>query len=262
MLKCLCFVSLIFTINTAIAQSEKIQTDRLGETRTADIVPKKWLQFENGFLYQRDKFDGDLIDKYFQLPSLFLRYGLANRFELRFATGLATVKDYAVNGNAINTGLISTQFGGKLNILEEKKIRPKISLIAQYEYRRIKNLYLRPDTVDGANFRFAMRNTISEKFSINYNVGMQWRRFGSNPAFIYTFAPHFYINEKWFAFAEAYGYIWNDRSPENSIDAGVNFKINNNFTVDASAGFGISKQAPTNFFSIGTCFRFKTSNKE
>ena len=88
---------------------------------------------------------------------------------------------------------------------------------------------------------------------------MRWDYFGYPPAYVYTFAPGFNISEKWYAYIEIFGSIWKNEKPENSIDAGIAYYINNDLKVDASAGFGISKEAPDNYFSVGASFRFKTT---
>ncbi|MEO6541590.1 MAG: transporter, partial [Ferruginibacter sp.] len=132
---------------------------------------------------------------------------------------------------------------------------PKTSFIAHYDFARIRSLD--KDTVDGANFRFTMQHTITKIISLGYNIGMEWSRFGTQPAYIYTFAPGFNISEKWYAYIEAFGFIRKDDAPENSIDGGLAYYINDNFKVDVSAGFGISKNAPDHYMAIGASFRFK-----
>ena len=242
---------------TATAQIEKMDTDRPGQTNSPSTVPKKWIQSEIGFLKQTEKQDAVV---FYQHPLLLTKYGLSKCFELRLITEVETIKEKNFNGYTVFTGLTSVQLGGKFNFLKEKGLRPKTSLIAHYDFARLrKPLYY--DTIDGANFRFAIQHTISEKISLGYNIGMAWRSFRNSANFIYTLSPAFNINERWKAFIEVFGFIWNDRPPQNSVDAGTSFYVNDNFKLDASAGFGLNNQAPDNSFSIGASFRFKTTNK-
>jgi len=171
-------------------------------------------------------------------------------------TELASIKEEAVNGNYRNSGLHSVQLGGKVNFFGEKGLRPKISLIAHYDLARLRKWYR--DTVDGFNFRFTMQNSISKLVALGYNIGMEWDRFGSPPAFIYTFAPGFNISEKWYAYIEAFGSVWKGEAPESSIDGGIAWYITGNFKIDISGGLGINEKAPDNYFAIGASFRFKT----
>lgn len=258
MRKIICTLSfLLFLISTS-AQVEKIETDRPGETNTPTTVPRKWVQLETGFLMQIEKHYPKLKDHFIQHPSVLSKYGIGNRIELRLITELGTLKEENVNGTTLLTGITNVQLGGKVNFLKEKGIRPKTSLIAHYNFRRLRTLY--KDSIDGANFRFAMLHTLSKTISVGYNIGMNWNRFGSPPSYIYTFSPRFNISEKWFAYIEVFGSFRSPKkyNPENNIGAGFAYYVNDNFKIDASAGFGLSKEAPDKFYSIGASFKFKT----
>ncbi|HMU10237.1 MAG TPA: transporter [Ferruginibacter sp.] len=259
MTKIICSILItLFSLNVC-AQFEKIETDRPGETNIPGTVLKKWLQLETGFLRQTEKINPEK-DYYFQHPSLLTKYGVTKRVELRLITNLATIKQGSINGYSTITGIDNVQLGGKINFLQEKGLRPKTSLIGHYSFRRFRTLY--KDSIDGANFRFAMLHTLSKTISIGYNIGMNWNRFGSPPAYVYTFSPRFNISEKWFAYIEVFGSFRRPKKydPENNIGAGFAYYVNDNFKIDASAGFGLSKEAPDKFYSIGASFRFKTGN--
>ncbi len=257
MKKILYTIYLIFFSLVASAQVDKIETDRPGETNTPTPAARKWINIETGLIRQTQTI-GPEKDFYFQHPSLLIKYGIVNRFELRLITELTSIKQGSINGYSTITGIYNVQLGGKFNFLKEKGLRPKTSLIAHYNFRRLRTLY--KDSIDGANFRFAMLHTLSKTISVGYNIGMNWNRFGSSPAYIYTFSPRFNISEKWFAYIEVFGCFKRPRkyNPENNIGAGFAYYINDNFKIDASAGFGLNKNAPDNFYSIGTSFRFKT----
>lgn len=257
MRKIICITCLIFISLFVFSQSEKIETDRPGYTNTSNTTPAKWIQFETGFLRQSDKFNPPYKDLLFQHPSIVTKYGIGKRLELRLITDISTIIDEAINLTDTRTGLTNLQIGAKWNFLKEKKIRPNIAIIAHYNFLRFKIITNRYDSVDGANFRFAMEHTLSRSFSLGYNVGMEWRSFPSKPAYTYSVAPKLKIDEKWLIFVEVFGFAWKKRTPENSIDFGVAYYISNNFKIDASAGFGLNKKAPDNFYSIGTSFRFK-----
>ena len=106
-----------------------------------------------------------------------------------------------------------------------------------------------------------MQHSITKKLSLGYNIGMSWERFGAAPAYIYTFAPGFSIDDNWYAYIELFGFTRKNEKPGSSIDGGIAYYINNNFKVDASAGFGLNKKAPDSYFAIGASVRFKTTNR-
>ena len=258
MIKIIYTICFIFSTFITFAQDEKLSADRPGKTNNPGTVIKNWIQVETGFSLQTEKNNYPRKDLYFQHPYLLTKYGLGQRIEIRLITELVTIKEINVNGNNIRTGFNSVQLGGKFNFLKGKGLKPKISLIAHYDFRRFRTLYKGRDTIDGGNFRLAFEHNFSKNIFLSYNIGMEWKRFGSPPAYIYTFSPRFDITEKWAAFIEVFGYVYKSYAPENSIDFGVAYFINNNFKIDASAGFGLNKNAPDKFYAIGASFRFKT----
>lgn len=256
MYKLFLFVCFCFTVLPVLAQKDIIETDRPDQTESPSIVPKNWVQLEMGFLQQTEKYSKTYKDRFFQHPTLLSKYGLSKCFEFRLITEFTTEKTESSNFTDVTSGINNIQFGGKVNFFDEKKLRPKTSLIAHYNFGFTRKYGI--DTADGFNFRFTMQNTISPVVSLGYNIGMQWEKFYSAPAYIYTFAPGFNISEKWYAYIEAFGFIRKNRPPENSVDAGIAYNVNNNFKLDISAGLGLSEDAPDRYFAIGASYRFKT----
>ncbi len=254
-LKLFIIATILLLGKNSFGQSADIDADRPGQTIGPYAVPVKSFQTEIGLLRQTDKGFPPFIDRYFQHPSLLAKYGLVKFVELRVITEYATISEEQGNIKNSKSGINNLQVGGKFNFVKDKGLRPAIALIAHYNFRGRRSLY--KDSVDGANFRFAFRHNFSQSFSLGYNLGMAWERFGSSPAFIYTLSPKFTFAEKWQAFAEIFGYIWNDRPPNHSADGGISYFLNDQLKIDASAGFGISKlNAPDRFYAIGASFRF------
>lgn len=250
------FPAVLTVLGTAVfAQSEKIETDRPDQTECPYIVPKKWIQLEAGFLKMTEKeIPGN--NYHFHHPALLSKYGISKRLELRIITELATSKEKTQPGKYISkTGFSSLQLGGKLSLWEEKGLLPKTSLIAHYDACRLRSL--EKENMNGANFRFTLQNSISNNISLGYNLGMRWNRFDEAPAYVYTFAPGFNLNEKCYAYIELFGFAWKNDSPENSIDGGFAYNVTNNFKLDISAGFGLTEKASGNYIAIGASVRFK-----
>ena len=253
---------LLFIAFKAAAQNEVIQTDRFGKTYTPFSVPKKWFQSEIGFLKQTDKVpEFSITDKYFQHPLLFARYGLSNRIEARLISAWATEKAIGTNITDAFTGIHTFQLGLKANFIKEKGIRPEVALIGHYVFNRLRTLPGKMDTINGANFRFAFQNTLSENIWLNYNAGMQWDYFGEAPAYLYTLSPRFKLEDKWQAFVEVFGFIWKDEPPHHSISAGLGYNVNDNFKIDAAGGIKLNKHTPDNFYTIGCSYRFRTKKE-
>ena len=245
-----------------MAQNEKMETDRPGKTITASITPHKWIQTEMGFQKQTEKYKPFTYkDTYFQIPSLLLKYGLNEKIEIRLISEFVYQNLGAVNFSAIDRGLSNTQIGGKINVLKEKGFVPKTSIIAHYRLNTVNTNVIGHDSINGGNISLAMLNTVSEKFLIGYNLGVEKFTWRYEPMYFYSLSPKFNFAEKWQAFLEIFGNLWKGRNPQTSIDGGISYYINDHFKVDASAGTRINKNTNLKFYSVGGSFRFKTSNK-
>jgi Putative MetA-pathway of phenol degradation len=256
MMKFVLTISLFVIAVAANAQDEKMLTDRPGFTIDPGTVLKKWVQAETGFSRQTEKKSMGLKDHFMQNPVLAIKYGIVKRVELRLITELATQRDEAINGTDIYNGINRVELGAKFNFLQEKGIRPKTSFIAHYYFNHLRTIF--HDTLDGGDFRFAMLHTFSRTIMLRYNIGMEWKHFKYHPYYVYSFSPGFNIGERWFAYIEAFGYLWKGYPPINSLDAGLAFYINDNLKIDASAGLGLSKRAYDHFYAVGVSFRFRT----
>jgi hypothetical protein len=257
MIKNILLPVLLLIAVTATAQIEKIDTDRPDQTESPFTVPKNWMQFEMGFSKGADKYQGRFKDIYFEHPTLLSKYGVSKCAELRLITTYATSRGKE-NNTIIDRehGLAAVELGGKVNLVKEKGLCPRISLLGHYDFARLRTLFR--DTIDGANFRFTLQHTLSQKVAIGYNLGMEWDRFDKDPAYVYTLTTGFNLGEKWYAYIEAFGSLWKNESPEHSVDSGVAYYISDDLKLDISSGFGINKKAQDNYVAIGASFRFKT----
>jgi hypothetical protein len=252
------FILIFFIINNSFGQHSNIITDRPGETISAITVVKRDVQAEAGYLRQYEKITSSSKEYFYKHPLLTIKFGLSKRIELRFISEYATKKEDITTQVIYRTGITNVELGAKVNFLKGASVKPAISLIAHYSFHRLRTFYKGKDSIDGANIRLAFLHNFTENFSLGYNAGIQWNWFDVPHLYTYTISPKFSFAERWGAFIELYGFVWTDRTPENSIDGGLSFLINDNFKVDALLGFGLTKPAPDKFFSIGASYRFNT----
>jgi len=242
-------------ISLKLFAQEKIDTDRPDQTESAYTVPKGFFQGELGFVKEKLPFGND-----WTLPTLLAKYGVSDKFELRL------IVEYVRQGNGQKLkkdtfGLLPVQFGMKVNLLEEKGLRPRISLISHLSFNKFASRMARNGTFLSANFRFTFQNSISDNVAIGYNLGMEWEDFKESPIYAYTFAPGFNLGERWYAYVEAFGFISKDFPDQHSVDAGIAYYVNDNLKIDASAGVGLSTYAPDHYYGIGVSWRFKASKR-
>jgi len=225
---------------------EPIQADRPDQTETPAIVPKGMFQAEVGFTFQKNDTDSNSNS----LPSVLWKYGVNENFELRLITEFVSEKDYDVKNNGFTPILI----GLKVNICEEKGFIPKTSLIGHIGLPNAassgyKARYVAPE------FRFTMQHTLSDRFSLGYNLGCEWDGISPETTFIYTLTTGYAINEKLGCYAEAFGFAPEKDVSNHSIDGGFTYLINDNFMIDLSSGFGITDNAPDYYTALGFSFR-------
>ena len=238
---------MMFVAQTFVAQiNEPIQADRPDQTETPAIVPKGMFQVETGFTFQKN----DEISKTNTLPPALWKYGVNENFELRLITEFISEK---IDENT-QEGLAPIFIGFKVKLAEEKGIVPKTSFIAHIGIpnaasEKYKTEFYAPE------FRFVMQHTLSNKFSLSYNLGAEWDGFSAEPTFIYTLTSGYSITKKLGSYIELFGFSPQNQKTNHNFDGGITYLINDNFMLDLSSGFGITKNAPKNYFALGFSFR-------
>lgn len=227
------------------AQEEStIQMDRPDQTETPYTVPLHYLQFESGFTYE--KVNSNAIS--FQLPTLLTKYGISKHTELRLITEL----NYNKSSVEKKIRFQPITIGFKTALIEEKGIIPKISFIGHLGlFSRNENLQKRVIP----SFKFELENTLSENFTLGYNLGMEWDN-NLKENYVYTFTVARSITSKIDAYLEVYGTISPMFTADNRIDGGIAYLITNDSAVDISAGKGLSKLSTDWYVSLGYSIRF------
>ena len=253
------FLTFLFTCFITLAQIEKIDTDRPDQTESTFTVPKKWFQVETGFV--REKISD--LGAIWSLPTILSKYGLSEKWELRLLTEYFSYASSYSRRLTDTAGFLPLTIGFKVNLLEEKGIRPRISLIGHAGFNRLSSRmtashygsFFAPSLV------FTFQNSTSENAAIGYNLGVEWEDTKEPPAWIYTLAYGSNIGERWYAYIEVFGAAIKHEPPQHTIDAGIAYWINNNMKVDLSGGFGLNSFTPRNYIAVGFSFRIKTGKK-
>lgn len=232
-------------------EMERMETDRPDQTECPFIVPVKWVQLEMGFNFEKNGPGSHT----FVYPTLLSKYGISRRLEFRMITSLLSNREYTVTHYEAITGIEPVQLGFKVALMEEKGLLPKTSLIAHIALPQIASTQLHAEKA-APNFVFTMQHTINKWSAIGYNLGAEWDGFSNTPAWIYRVSPGFNIGEKWYAYAEAYGFIQKNETANHNIDGGLAYYFNNNIKLDISAGKGLSSASVDYYIALGASFRF------
>ena len=228
------------------SQNEPIEADRPDQTDTPAIVPKGMFQVESGFSFQKNNSESNT----FSLPSTLWKYGVSKKLELRLITEFIS----EINDDEKDNGFLPLAVGFKINLFEENGWLPKISLISHVSLKncassKFKYDYYVPD------FRFTMQHTLSKKYSLGYNFGVEWDGFTKQKTLIYTLTSGYSITDNLGCYIELFGFTTQNEIAIHNLDGGFTYLINNNFMIDFSSGFGITDNAPKHYSAFGFSFR-------
>src|ERR1043165_1595199 len=187
MTKALLIIALtIFSSFASAQQIEPIEADRPDQTETPSIVPKGYIQIETGIGYEQDGWGVGTLT----IPTILSKYGVTDRFEVRLIT---EVVSYHILANK-KTGLVPVEVGFKTNLIQENGIIPTISFIGHLSVPdaaspKFKGHFSHP------RFRFAFEHTLSDDFSIGYNLGLEWEG-GGEGDFVYTLTGGYSLSDQ------------------------------------------------------------------
>lgn len=251
MKKTLIFYVFIFNMSIAKGFSQDlppIQTDRPDQTECPFIVPKHYLQVENGLPFEIT----NACSTQNFLPTILVRYGINDHFEIRLVTEYHIENSEKGNFSDFNPVLI----GFKTQFLKEKGWIPTTSFIGHISVLNSpsQNLNTR---IHAPEFRFTMQHTLSNKQSLSYNIGAEWNGETAEPTYIYTLTTGYSFTEKLSSYIECYGFVPQIEKPDHRFDFGFVYLLTPNHQFDMSSGIGLSKNSPNYFVSFGYSFRFK-----
>lgn len=250
----LLLIVLLLFVNNLFAQQELV-TDRPDQTESSVTVPFKSLQIETGFLLESTKSDIYEV-KDFAYNSTLLRYGLLENFEMRVGLEYlgSQVTGIGIDTSYNSSGMSPLYLGLKLMVREEDGIFPEIAFIGGLDFSQTANKDFASD-YSAPSFRFAFSHTLSERFSIGYNIGAEWDGFTANPGYYYSFVLGAGITDNIGGFLEVYGTVPEKSTGTHLLDGGLTWLVTPVFQMDVSGGLGLNDNAIDSFISVGLTYR-------
>ncbi|RDK88392.1 transporter [Marinirhabdus gelatinilytica] len=233
---------------------EPMVTDRPDATEAPLTVPKGFLQVETGGFYTSFEENGFKTETYGYNTTL-LRYGILDNFELRLGWNFEETR-FSFNGQEspdVLSGFSPLLAGMKVEIADEDGWKPQIGLIGHLFLPFTAGSDYRPETT-GADFRFSLSNTLSEKSSLSYNIGAQWGNDSPEIAYIYTVAYGYAVTDTFGLYAEIYGDFPEDSRANHLWDAGLTYLLKPNPQLDATVGSSFTEGQDI-LLSAGVSFR-------
>lgn len=228
-----------------------METDRPNEAEVPYTVPRKMIQLETGVRIEKESESNQLVSH----PGLLVKYGLADWIEVRVKTSYSTRIRHFIPNDKVESGLQPVELGIKAAVLKENHWIPKTAFLLQTGLPRVSSTPFKAPHL-APTLRLLMENNITEKFSLNYNAGAEWDGYETQPEWMYAVVPGIDLGEHVHVFAEFYSFLQHQQTPEHTLDGGLEYFIGKNIGIDACAGFGINKEAPPYFFTVGGSIRF------
>jgi len=232
---------------------DAIVPDRPGQTNPPNIVPVGIYQLETGFSRESSK-TGDIVTTNFLYNTSLLRIGLLENCELRLIFEYAGTKiDSPAQSSTIN-GFNPISIGTKLDVCPEKGIIPQTSLnvsvgLPYFGKQEFRPPYLAP------SFFLLMQNTLSDRYSLGYNLGLQWDGNRPNATAVYSISLSMTVLESLSIFTEFYGFSTEKSATDYHSDFGCAYLINNNLQLDISGGVALNAIVPDSFIACGLAWR-------
>ena len=252
MIRTLTFIVIIFLTCGLLAQD--IATDRPDQTETSATVGQGVLQIETGFVFSTFEVEPTqgIEETTGDYATTLLRYGLLDNIELRLASAYTQYE--AVSGKV--SGFQPLSIGTKIDIHPEKGWRPEVAFIGHLTLP-VGDGFFNPQFV-APDFRFSFSHGLSERFSLGYNIGMEWDGEHPKGSFVYTFALGRSVVGPLSVFAELFG---EERDGwAHHFDFGLTILVNPDIQLDTSYGFSLNGDR-FHFFNAGVSARFDTGRR-
>jgi hypothetical protein len=242
-------------------KEQPLDSDRPGFTNSTDTVGYRRLQIEGGYKYTQ-AVEGDRTHNAHDLPELLVRYGLAERLELRVAWDEGVVLDQSTDRStgrlASQSGVTDMDAGFKYALSQQKKWLPQSALTVM-----VSAPVGSPDQTSGqadVEISYLYSWEITKKLTLVGATSDSWTadpgdRFSQ---FLQAASLDYELAEKLHMFNELAGILNRDRDdsrPQFYYDAGCTYHVTPNFQLDWSAGVGLNEAADGFFTGWGMAIR-------
>jgi hypothetical protein len=233
----------------AASSQPVITTDRPAVTDSSTVVPRGYLQFENGFTET-----GDQGQSGFDFPETLVRFGLTSKTELRF-----TPPDYFENFNTpigFGTGWGDLSAGVKQQLVTAPggfDAALVVALSFPTGAKSISSHGYDPEFMLPWSQAISKNWTAAGMFSLLWPTQDGKRNLTGQASFLLDRQ----FTSRWDAFIEYAGEFPKRGGSQSLLHVGTSFKITPNQQLDFHVGFGLSSAAVTDFIGFGYSFQLQ-----
>ena len=242
-------------------KEEPLESDRPDFTDSSTTVGFRRLQIESGYTFTH-AIAGDPTHDAHDLPELLVRYGVAERLELRVAWDEGMVFDRYLDRHSgrvvTENGSTDVDFGFKYALSKQDKWRPQSAIIVSLS-APVGAPGLSSQQVDPfVNYLYSW--DLTKKLSLNCSTGGLWTaesgdhfsRFSQSASVEYELTKKLHVFNEWFAFFRCDA---SDNRPQHYYDAGLTYLLTPNFQLDWRAGLGLNDASDGFFTGCGLTIR-------
>lgn len=245
-MKKLLVLLLVLGAGVSLAQdNDPIITDRPTQSAAASVMPQGKFLLEYGFLKETQT--SEIFN--YTYANFHLRYGVLEGVEIRITQNYLGFKDNI--SDIGETGLSPLTIGTKVHLVEENGAVPQVSVIGQVTLANGDNTFKPSKAIPEIRFNFA--NTLSDKLSLGYNLGMNFPE--DNTTSFYSAVLGYAFADGFTLFAEPYGYF-SDGNADHRFNTGLIYLANYNLQFDIAVGWGLSDTSPDSYIGLGVAFGF------
>jgi hypothetical protein len=242
-------------------KEEPLESDRPDFTDSSTTVGYQRLQIESGYTFTQ-AIGGDPTHDAQDLPELLVRYGVAERLELRFSWDEGMVFDRFTDLNSgrvvTENGSTDVDFGFKYAISKQNKWRPESAVVVSVSAPVGAPAQSSRQVDPFVNYLYSWEFT--KKLSLNCSTGSLWTaesgdrfsRFSQSASVEYELTEKLHVFNEWYAFFRRDS---TDNRPQHNYDAGLTYLVTPNFQLDWRAGLGLSETADGFFTGCGLTIR-------
>jgi hypothetical protein len=238
------FLSII-SLPISLFSQDKISTELPDQSYSADLMDAKKFQLETSLYYNSIKENPNPV-----IVSSLLRYGLKDKIELRLLVEQGDHRDIYITETAHATYPLA--FGAKFELLEEKKGRPGVALVA-YVQLPFTN-FDKQNSQWSPAFIGAIEKRISN-FTITCNTGIKEQAFEHTWESVNTADLKYELSEKVQVFTEYFGEYQAHESPLHNVDAGMMLVLGKNYQVHLAGGTSVAHHPGYYFVNTGIACR-------
>jgi hypothetical protein len=226
----------------------EMNVDMPDETEETDLVEVHQIQLETAFLHNGYKTGASS-----NIGQAMLRYGVAERLELRLLLEDGGMRDKYMEETVQSTYPLA--IGSKVSLLKDHKWLPDMTFVG-YVKLPFTSRTSEQKPYWSPIFLMAFQHKLSEKWKLEYNVGVQQEAFGTSWSWLGNSSIHYQVTQPFELFFEYYAQFQHAEDPSHNIGGGFAYQLGHHVEFYASLGTTVNSVENNNhFFAGGVAFR-------